>query len=127
MKVKIASVGDVLPDGMIMVQAQGIEMVLCNFDGTFYALERRCGHMCAPLELGTLNRYILTCPMHSAQFSVVTGEAISNAVLLKRPPPKIDGLVAVPGFQAILKEKVKTMDVKTFPVTVEDDAIFVDL
>ena len=76
MKVKIASVGDILPGGMITFQAQGIEMVLCNFDGTFYALERRCGHMSAPFELGTLNGYILTCPMHSAQFSVVTGEAI---------------------------------------------------
>ena len=108
MKVKVANVGDVLPDGMIMVQAQGVDLVLCNSEGTFYALDRRCGHMCAPLEQGTLNGYILTCPMHSAQFSVVTGEAINAAIPRERLPPKLDGPAAIPAYLAKLMEKVRT-------------------
>ncbi|MGD0817098.1 MAG: Rieske 2Fe-2S domain-containing protein [Methanomassiliicoccales archaeon] len=127
MKIRVASASDILSGGMMMVQAQGIEMVLCNFDGTFYAMERRCGHMCAPLELGTLNGYILTCPMHSAQFSVVTGEAINNALPSNRSPPKIDGPAAVPGYLAMLIQKVKTMDVRSFPVIVEGEDVFVDV
>lgn len=110
-----------------MVQAQGIDMVLCNFDGMFYALERRCGHMNAPLEQGTLNGYILTCPMHSAQFSVVTGEVINAALSRERTTPKVDGPVAVPGYLSKLMEKVKTMDVRSFPVSVDGDNVFVDL
>ncbi len=83
--------------------------------------------MSAPLEQGTLNRYILTCPMHSAQFSVVTGEAISSAIPGTGSPPKIDGPLAVPAYLAKLMDKVKTMDVRTFPVSVEGEDIFVDV
>jgi nitrite reductase/ring-hydroxylating ferredoxin subunit len=127
MKVKVASVGDILPGGMVMVQAQGVELVVCNFEGTFYALERRCGHMNAPLELGALNKYILTCPMHSAQFSVITGEAINAAMPLNRSPPRIDGPAAIPGYLGKLIDKVKTMDVRSFPVVVEGDDVLVDV
>jgi nitrite reductase/ring-hydroxylating ferredoxin subunit len=127
MRAKVASVGDILPGGMVAVEVNGTEMVLCNLDGTYYALERRCGHMSAPLELGTLNGYVLTCPMHSAQFSAVTGEAIHRSIPLNRSPPKIDGPSAVPGYLAKLIEKVRTMDVRTFPVTVEGDEILVEV
>ena len=127
MKVKVASVGDILPGGLMLVQAQGIDMVLCNFDGTFYAVDRRCGHMSAPLDLGTLNKYILTCPMHSAQFSVITGEAISGAMPIIRSTPKIDGPAVVPGYMLRLIENVRTMDVRSYPVTVEDDGVFVEV
>jgi nitrite reductase/ring-hydroxylating ferredoxin subunit len=122
----VALVGDILPGGMMSVQANGKEMVLCNVNGTYHALERRCGHMSAPLEMGTLNGYVLTCPMHGAQFSAVTGEAIHSSIPLNRSPPKIDGPYAVPGYLARLIDKVKTMDLKSFPVTVEGDEIFVE-
>ena len=127
MKVRVASVGDVLPGGIIMVKAEGVEMVLCNHEGSFYALERRCGHMSAPLELGTLNQYILTCPMHSAQFSVITGESLSGAIPLNASPPKKDGPEPVPGYLAALVNATRTMDVKRFQVTVEGYAVFVEV
>jgi nitrite reductase/ring-hydroxylating ferredoxin subunit len=127
LKIKVASVGDILPGGLMLVQAEGIEMVLCNDGGVYYAVERRCGHMSAPLELGTLNHYILTCPMHSAQFSVVTGETISGAVPLNRPTPNKEGPEAVPGYLLRLIEKVKTLDIKTFPVTVEGNGVYVEV
>ena len=110
-----------------MVQPQGVEMVLCNYEGTYHALERRCGHMSAPLEMGTLNQYMLTCPMHGAQFSVITGEAINGALPRNRTPAKKDGPFPVHGYLAMLMEKIKTMDVKTYPVTVEGDSVFVDV
>jgi nitrite reductase/ring-hydroxylating ferredoxin subunit len=127
MRTKVATVRDVLPGGLIPVQAGGMDLVLCNQDGKYYALERRCGHMSAPLELGTLNGYILTCPMHSAQFSVVTGEAINAAIPRIRIAPKIDGPIAVPAYLAKLIDKVKTLDIRSFPVTVEGEDIFVDV
>jgi nitrite reductase/ring-hydroxylating ferredoxin subunit len=83
--------------------------------------------MSAPLEMGTLNQYILTCPMHGAQFSVINGEVINDALPRNRTPAKMDGPVPVHGYLAMLIEKVKTMDVKTYTVTVEGDNIFVDV
>jgi len=127
LKVKLANVGDVLPGGTILVQAQGLDLVLCNSEGTYYALERRCGHMSAPLEQGTLNGYILTCPMHSAQFSVITGEAINASIPRERLPPKLDGPAAIPAYLAKLMEKVKTLDVRSFPVSIEGEDIYVEV
>ena len=111
----------------MMVRPQGIEIVLCNHEGTYHALERRCGHMNAPLEMGTLNQGILTCPMHSAQFSIMTGEVINDALRRNRTPAKKDGLVAVHEYITMLIEKVTTMDVKTYPVTIEGDDVFVEV
>jgi len=127
LKVRVASTDDLLPGGLMMVRPQDVEMVLCNYEGTYHALERRCGHMSAPLEMGTLNQYILTCPMHGAQFSVINGEVINDALPRNRTPAKMDGPVPVHGYLAMLIEKVKTMDVKTYTVTVEGDNIFVDV
>ena len=45
---------EIAPGGMKAVEVGGREVVICNCDGTFYAIERRCGHMNAPLEMGTL-------------------------------------------------------------------------
>src|SRR5512136_1206154 len=65
---------------MKAVELNGRELVICNCDGSFYAIDRRCGHMNAPLEMGTLDGTILTCPMHCAQFDVTSGEALSGPV-----------------------------------------------
>src|ERR1039457_115249 len=64
--------------GMKAVEIQGNELVVCNCGGIYYAISRRCGHMNAPLELGTPDGTYLTCPMHCAQFDVSNGEALSR-------------------------------------------------
>src|ERR1035437_6188949 len=71
---------EVAPGGMKAVDLDGREIVVCNCGGTYYVVERRCGHMNAPLELGTLDGTYLTCPMHCAQFDVSNGEALSGPV-----------------------------------------------
>lgn len=71
---------EIAPGGMKAVDLDGREIVVCNYGGTYYAVQRRCGHMNAPLELGTLDGIYLTCPMHCAQFDVTTGEALSGPV-----------------------------------------------
>jgi nitrite reductase/ring-hydroxylating ferredoxin subunit len=65
---------------MKAVELDGSELVVCNCGGVYYAVQRRCGHMNAPLELGTLDGTYLTCPMHCAQFDVSNGEALSGPV-----------------------------------------------
>ena len=78
--VKAIKAAEVSKGGMKAVELSGRELVICNCGGRFYAVDRRCGHMNAPLEMGTLDGSILTCAMHCAQFDVTTGEALSGPV-----------------------------------------------
>ena len=82
---------EIAPGGMKSVELDGHEIVICNSRGTYYAIARRCGHMNAPLELGTLDGEVVTCPMHCAQFDITTGQALSGPVPAdignEKPPP----------------------------------------
>ena len=71
---------EVAPGGMKAVELDGNEVIICNCDGKYFAIQRRCGHMNAPLDMGTLDGKYLTCPMHCAQFDVTKGEALSGPV-----------------------------------------------
>ena len=128
MWIEAAKVGELASGGLKSVEANGEEIVLCNDQGKIYAVGRRCGHMNAPLDLGTLEGYILTCPMHYAQFDITSGEALSGPV-----PPKLSDEVIPPGIgrymQSIgaLMSQIKVCHLKTFPVKIDNDLIKVDL
>lgn len=105
---------------MKVVELHGREIVVCNVGGTYYAVDRRCGHMNAPLELGTLDGTYLTCPMHCAQFDVSTGEAISGPVpadLGPETPPAMLGrfLQNVD----LLMQHVRMESIRTYPTKLE--------
>lgn len=93
------------------VGARGVEVIICNCGGVYYALDRRCGHRNAPLEKGTLDGRILTCAAHCAQFDVTTGEALSNPVPLFRT--------------AADERPTATESIRTWPVRLEDGWVFV--
>ena len=117
-----------LPGGMKAYEVKGKEIVLCNYDGKIYAVSRRCGHTNAPLEMGTLEGYILTCPLHHSQFDITTGEALSGPVPANLGEEQIpDGLMKYFRFVSMLLSKVKTYDLETYPVKVEGNSITVDV
>ncbi|MFQ5354244.1 MAG: Rieske (2Fe-2S) protein, partial [Thermodesulfobacteriota bacterium] len=80
MFVEVAKKGDIAPGGMLGFRVRGVEIVLCNDGGRYYAISRRCGHMRARLDKGTLVGYILTCPWHYSQFDIQSGAALSGPV-----------------------------------------------
>lgn len=96
--VQVIQTAEIAPGGMKAIELNGRELVICNCAGTFYALDRRCGHMNAPLEMGTLDGVILTCAMHCAQFDVTTGEALSGPI-----PTYLGGETAPPRTATFLK------------------------
>jgi nitrite reductase/ring-hydroxylating ferredoxin subunit len=124
---EIARVGDILPGGMKAYEAGGKDIVLCNVDGKFYAFDRRCGHMSAPLDMGTANGYIVTCPLNNVQFDAMTGKALCG------PVPHYGGLPMpktrenIYSWVETLMKHVKTLDIKTYPVKVEGDKISIDV
>jgi nitrite reductase/ring-hydroxylating ferredoxin subunit len=125
---EIASVDEILPGGMKAYDAGGEEIVLCNDGGHFYAFQRRCGHMSAPLDMGTASGTIITCPLHSVQFDAATGKALSP------PVPAYSGWDIVPQtpdnftrWIDALMNHVKTCDIRIFPVKVEGSRVSVDV
>ncbi len=107
------------------VEAGEKELLVANVDGKFYAIGDRCGHMNASLSMGALNRHIVTCAMHGAQYDVTTGRKIIDPKLV--PPPGIEQLP--PGFLKALEHSgrlmgaIKTYELERYEVLVEGDRI----
>jgi len=74
-------------------------VALFNVEGHFYALDGICPHQGGPLGKGSLAGCVVTCPWHGFQFDVTTGQHQTS------------------------KSLVHT----TFPVKVEDGAVWVDV
>ena len=124
----VAKLEDLAPGGLKTVRPQGIEVTLGNVDGVVYAVSRRCGHMNAPMEDGTLDGYILTCPLHAAQFDIRSGAALSYPMphhhddTTRSPALAREGAVA-----HRLIWKIRLQDLTSYPVRLEGDAISVEL
>jgi nitrite reductase/ring-hydroxylating ferredoxin subunit len=128
MLVEVAKVNEITTGGIKAVEVHGREIVVCNNDGKIYAIDRRCGHMNAPLDMGTLEGYILTCPMHHAQFDVTSGEALSGPV-----PPSLGDEVIPESigkylqYAGMLMSHIKTCNIKTYPVKIDGDSIKIEI
>jgi nitrite reductase/ring-hydroxylating ferredoxin subunit len=124
--IRAIKASEIATGGMKAVELDGREIVVCNCGGSFYAVDRRCGHMNAPLEMGTLDGTILTCAMHCAQFDVTTGEALSGPV-----PAYLGDETLLPRTAAYLTnvgmimEHVFTKSIGTYQTKVESEWILV--
>ena len=99
MRRKVAKTGDVVPGKTLRVITDSIELLLCNVDGTIYAIEDVCTHDGGPLDQGTLEGETVVCPRHGATFDVRTGDALTLPAVLP---------------------------LMTFPVTVEGSDVYVE-
>ncbi len=95
-----ASRSDISPGSTKSVVVNRIEVLLCNVDGTFYAIEDACTHDGGPLDQGELEDCRIRCPRHGALFDVTTGKALTLPAIIP---------------------------LETYPVRVEGDDIFVDV
>ncbi len=120
---------EIASGGIAAKEINGHHLIICNHSGKFYALSGRCGHMNAPLEMGTLDGTILTCPLHCAQFDIRSGEVLSGPILMnfssekEASPRRVQHLDKA----AELIERIHTEPISTFRVKVEDGWIFVAL
>ncbi len=125
--VKALRADDIAPGGMKAVEIQGREIVICNCAGSYYAIQRRCGHMNAPLDMGTLDGRFVTCAMHCAQFDVTTGEALAGPV-----PADLGGESAPPLTAAYLQRigmlmtHIRMQSIQTYGTKVQAGWVCVD-
>lgn len=94
--------------------AGDMTIILYRLKDGFYATQRLCTHTFAPLERGKIvDGDKIQCPLHRAQFDIRTGEVERWANF----PPGIQLLNVARGEKAL----------RTFLVTVQDGAVYVEV
>ncbi len=96
----VASCGDIDDEDLIGVEVAGKAIAVYNLGGAFYATAGLCTHEDEPLADGMVIDGIIECPLHQGRFCVRTGKA---------------------------KGAPASVDLKTYPVKVEDGRVFVRL
>ena len=67
-----------IPPGTCMTgRVDGKDVAVFNVDGEFYAIQANCTHAGGPLCEGSIWGDIVTCPWHTSEFNVRTGEVVS--------------------------------------------------
>lgn len=78
MSAPVARAGAIPAGQTLRVVMHGDPILLCNVDGTLYAIEDYCSHDGEPLgEAGDLEGCRIRCPRHGATFDVTTGKALT--------------------------------------------------
>jgi nitrite reductase/ring-hydroxylating ferredoxin subunit len=55
------------------LSAHGLNVLVCNAEGRFYAIENRCPHALVRLDAAVLSGCILECPVHGGRLDVRDG------------------------------------------------------
>ena len=85
MSALVARVGAIAPGTMQRVSVDGVDMLLCNVGGSFYAVENVCTHDGGALDAGELDGERVMCPRHGAFFDVTTGRALTLPAIAPLP------------------------------------------
>ncbi len=106
---------DEIPVGELKAfKAGNTKVVVYHLEDGYYATQYSCTHMFAPLGRGkVVDTCQVQCPFHRARFDVRTGEVVEWANF----PPGVQVLNVVRGEKAL----------KTFPVSVEDGRVRVEV
>src|SRR3974390_283631 len=78
---EVAQVNDLPAGSMKPYSVGGKQILVCNIDGKFYAIDNTCTHAGGDLSKGKLEGKTITCPRHGAKFDVTSGECVSGPKL----------------------------------------------
>jgi len=76
--------------------------------GDFYAMDAVCSHLSGYLPKGRLEKGVVTCPVHGAQFDITTGRVVKNV-----------------GMSIRMATRREATDLKTYKVKVVGDEVLV--
>src|SRR4029079_9861799 len=99
-KVELCKADQVAAGTALRVEASGLTLAVFNLDGAFYVTDDNCTHGPGSLSEGFIDGDVIECNFHNGQFNIKTGDVVS-------PPCMIP--------------------VKTYPATVEDGAVFIEV
>jgi 3-phenylpropionate/trans-cinnamate dioxygenase ferredoxin subunit len=95
----VASTDELTPGSRRVIDVDGIDVVVFNLDGEFFAVRDVCPHDGGDLAKGALEGEVIICPRHGARFSIRTGAVLG--------PPAYE-------------------DLRTFPLRVADGKVQIE-
>ena len=72
--VRVGSTSDVPEGKMKKVIVGGLQVLVANVKGKYYAIGDVCTHFGGPLDQGVLNGQEVQCPWHGSHFDVTNGQ-----------------------------------------------------
>jgi nitrite reductase/ring-hydroxylating ferredoxin subunit len=99
-RIELCRTSDVEAGGALRVEAGDLVLAVFNVNGAFFVTDDACTHGPGSLADGYLDGEVVECNFHGGQFNVRTGEVVS-------PPCMVP--------------------VRSYPVTVEDGRVIIDL
>ena len=75
-KIVVSKTAEIIPGQMKKVSFDGKEIVICNINGNYFAIDDTCTHSGASLSEGKLEGSTITCDWHGAQFDCKTGKLV---------------------------------------------------
>lgn len=84
----VAGVAEFESTNQLHVDLNGEEILLCQFQGTYYAVSYYCSHEQLTLHGGEISNGCITCPYHGAEFRLETGDVLA--------PPAWEGIKTYP-------------------------------
>jgi 3-phenylpropionate/trans-cinnamate dioxygenase ferredoxin subunit len=76
MRVDVGDLSDLREGEMRGITAAERPVLVCRVGGQVHALEDRCSHAETTLSDGELEGFLVTCPLHFAQFDVRDGKHV---------------------------------------------------
>ena len=74
---RVCDISDIPVGKMKKAQVDGIDVLIANVNGKYYAVSCECTHFGGDLSEGVLERNVVVCPNHKARFDVITGKVVS--------------------------------------------------
>ena len=97
-EVDAGALTDVPDGGMKRVDAGGYPVLLVRRGGEVHAIGAVCAHQGGPLDEGTLDGDVVTCPWHGSKFCVLDGGIVAGPTAYPQPAFRVrivDGRVRV--------------------------------
>jgi nitrite reductase/ring-hydroxylating ferredoxin subunit len=116
-----------LPQGTMKgLEVAGTKVLLVHGSSGIRAFEDRCGHMSAPLSIGSFKSGVIKCSLHAAVFDAETG-AVRGQPQMHAPgagqlPPEMMEAMAKMG-QIMAQIRCETL--RPYPVAVENGQVMV--
>lgn len=119
-KILIGKLSDFPNEGGRVVDASGTSLVVARVENELCAVANKCPHLGLPLGASKVDGKTITCPFHGSQFDLCSGENLDWV-------RGVGGVKLPEWSRRIIAMGKQPAPVKTYPVTVEGDQVFVEL
>jgi nitrite reductase/ring-hydroxylating ferredoxin subunit len=127
-EIEVAKVWEIPDGGMRHVEVKGKEILIGNWDGKYYPISDRCGHMNGGLSSRYIKENAIICATNRVRNDIVTGKKITEpqktglVSMLKRIPMP-ENMQKTIERQARLADEIITSDVERYNVVLVRESI----